>query len=100
MIVSCSQGDMRIVPEGIAIYSADGVAVVPLDDYDSGRIEVLNELVRATRDGNTPPHDGYWGKANLEICTAMTESASRSQEIYLNHQVALRNSDSGQQPNS
>jgi phthalate 4,5-cis-dihydrodiol dehydrogenase len=33
-------------------------------------------------------HDGRWGKATVEVCLAILESARQRCEVYLSHQTA------------
>ena len=34
-------------------------------------------------------HDGAWGRATLEVCLAMIESAAGRREIQMQHQVPI-----------
>ena len=52
----------------------------------SGRDNILTELHDAIVNGVPPLHDGRWGKANLEVCLSVLQSAREHKEIYLQHQ--------------
>jgi hypothetical protein len=44
------------------------------------------ELTAAIAENRRPFPDGYWGKATLEACLALLESATRAREVPLLHQ--------------
>ena len=86
VIVSCEHGDVRPMPTGVVVYGDDAVRVEALDPPVVPRAEVIDELVRAVRDGAAPMHDGAWGLATLEVCIAMLASARESREVELTRQ--------------
>ena len=86
VIVSCERGDVRPMPTGVVVYGDDAVRVEALDPPAVPRAEVIDELVRAVRDGAAPMHDGAWGLATLEVCLAMLASARESREVALTRQ--------------
>jgi len=90
LVVSCDRGDMRVTPTGIRIYGDTAVSEVDLRGEPAGRTTMLDELVAAVREESTPVHDGNWGRANLEVCLAMTESSLTRAAIQLTQQAALR----------
>jgi phthalate 4,5-cis-dihydrodiol dehydrogenase len=53
------------------------------------RREVIDELYAAIVDGAPPLHDGAWGRATLEACLALRESASARRDVVLTRQVGL-----------
>jgi len=87
-LVICERGDLRQVPEGIAIYSAAGTEIVPLAPALTGRLAVLDELHDAIRGTRPALHDARWGLANLEVCEAAIASSNAQREVPLQHQVA------------
>ncbi len=88
-ILSCERGDIRQVPEGLAVYSAQGVTNIPISPERSPRERVLDEFHDAITGVRLPVHDGRWALASLELCIATMESARRGHEIALEHQVPV-----------
>lgn len=87
-IVSCEKGDIRQSPNGLYVYGEDAKREVPVRNDESGRDWAIREVCEAVIDGRPPLHDGRWGKANLEVCLAVLESAKTRKEVYLSHQIA------------
>ncbi|PLR86234.1 Gfo/Idh/MocA family protein [Bacillus sp. V33-4] len=87
-VVSCERGDIRQSPNGLFVYGDDNKYEVQLS-HETGRDIMIAELYDAVAHGHPPTHDGRWGKANLEVCRAVLESAKKRQEVYLSHQVAV-----------
>jgi phthalate 4,5-cis-dihydrodiol dehydrogenase len=83
VIASCERADLRPMADGIHIYGTDRRAFVPLADPAIPRFEVVDELFAAVRDNRPPLHSGVWGRATLEVCLAILESARTGQEIRL-----------------
>ena len=90
MVVSCEKGDIRQSPDGLLVYGEDDVREVELPRGQTGRDAVLGELYDAVVHGRPPVHDGRWAKANLEVCLAVLQSARERREVFLEHQVAVR----------
>ena len=78
-----------IAPDGVAVYSGDGLRMVPPDPWRGapGRGAVLDELLQAVEGRRQPLHDGRWGKATMEVCIAMLQSARERREVTLVNQV-------------
>lgn len=95
MIVSCERGDLRTAPDGILVYDEDGRHQVPVAAGkavpDKG--PAIDELHAAVAGDRAALHDGRWGKATLEVCLAILESARSRREVPLSHQVAARDND-------
>lgn len=85
MVVTCPGGDMRPSAAGITVYDAEGAREVPAPttDWRAGRGDVLETLRVAVRDGRQPQHDGAFGRATLEVCLAILQSAQERREIIL-----------------
>ena len=88
-LVSCEFGDIRQSPDGLLVYGPDEKREVLLDKDKNGRDAILDEFHAAVVEGKAPVHDGRWGKANLEVCLAVLESASERKEVFLSHQKAV-----------
>lgn len=85
LIVSCEKGDLRHVPDGIAVYTDEGCELIPLAPPRSGggRSEVLDELSGALLRGDAPVHDGKFGRGTLEACLAIIRSAKDGKLVFL-----------------
>ena len=89
VLVSCDLADLRPTPSGIGVYGHASHRVIPLPAPDIPRREVIDELVLAIRAGITPIHSGAWGKATMEVCFAILESARTGTTINMQHQCAV-----------
>ncbi|MGH7833525.1 MAG: Gfo/Idh/MocA family protein [Candidatus Binatia bacterium] len=89
-IVSCDKGDIRQTPGGLMIYGEDGGREIPLPAGSRGREAEVEELYQAVVNRRPVFHDGRWGQATLEVCLAMLQSAEERKEIFLKHQVPVR----------
>ncbi len=88
-LVSCEGGDLRQSPQGLYVYTEDGRNEIVLPTDRSPRDLVMAEFHDAIR-GTTPAvHDGRWGLANLEVCSAALASSANGQEVALHEQVRI-----------
>ncbi len=81
-LVSCERGAMRQSPEGIYLYTDDGREEITVPP-NPGRTAELIELRDALAEKRDVFPNGEWGKANLEICLAMLQSARENREVIL-----------------
>ena len=88
-LLSCERGDIRQVPEGLAVHTREGTAIVAVSAERSPRELLLDELHEAIDGIRAPLHDGPWALASLELCLAVMESGRSGREIALAHQVAV-----------
>lgn len=88
-VVSCERGDIRPTPDGVQVYADDARDFTPLPAPDVPRREVIDELCAAVFDDVPPVHSGAWGRATLEVCRAVIESANTGREVGLACQVAV-----------
>ena len=88
-VVTCDGGDIRPLPDGVQVYADDDRTFHPLPAPAVPRSEVIDELYAAIVDGVPPVHNGEWGRATLEVCRAVIDSARGGGEIRLAHQVAV-----------
>jgi phthalate 4,5-cis-dihydrodiol dehydrogenase len=87
-LVSCERGDIRQSPDGLLAYSERGREEIALPNDKSPRDLMLEEFAEAIA-GKPTTHNGRWGLANLEVCTAAIESSHTGKEIELSHQVPV-----------
>jgi len=88
-LVSCDHGDLRPQPNGVFVYDDCGKREipVPLGRAVPDKGKVVDELYDAVVDDRPTRHHGRWGKATLEVCLAIQQSARERREIMLSHQV-------------
>lgn len=87
-IVSCERGDIRPLPNRVELYGEER-ETIPLALPTVPRSEVIDELYAAVFDELPPLHSGEWGRATLEVCLAIVESARRRREVKLSYQVPV-----------
>ena len=83
VVASCERGDVRPTPKGVMVYGNETRELIPLAKPAVPRAEVIDELCAAVFEGRAPLHDGWWGRATLEVCIAMLRSARERREIAL-----------------
>jgi phthalate 4,5-cis-dihydrodiol dehydrogenase len=89
MIVTCERGDVRITPDGLAVYGLEGRKDIAVQRGVGrpGHGDVLDSLLATLREGRRDFHDAKWGKATLEVALAILTSARERREIKLQYQV-------------
>jgi phthalate 4,5-cis-dihydrodiol dehydrogenase len=89
VIALCDKADLRLAPDGVHIYRAEGQSftLVPLNPVP--RKPVLDALFAAVRHDSPPAQTGAWGLASLEVCHAILRSAEEGCNVALTHQVAV-----------
>ena len=92
-IISCPGADIRPLPDGVRVYGDHQVDFQALTPPAVPRAEVIDELYAAVIDGVRPLHTGEWGRATLEVCRAIIQSADEGREIRLAHQVPPEGTD-------
>jgi phthalate 4,5-cis-dihydrodiol dehydrogenase len=90
-IVSCERGHMPLVSDGLIIYDDAGKRVVPLPRGRGapGRGEGIDELSEAVAHARPLVHHRHWGRAALEVCLALPQSARERREITLSQQCPV-----------
>ena len=88
-LVSCERGEIRQSPNGLLVYTDEGMTEVTLPTDPSPRDLVLREMHDAISGKMPALHDAAWGLANLEVCDAAIESSVTGRDVLLQHQVAL-----------
>jgi len=91
-VVTCARADLRLAPDGVAVYDDDGLHVMTPESGSKlgGRGAVIDELYSAVVGHGPVVHDGKWAKATMEVCLAMLQSTGEQREIELHHQVPTR----------
>jgi phthalate 4,5-cis-dihydrodiol dehydrogenase len=89
IIASCERGDLRPMPNGVAIYDHVSRRFEAIPDPTVPRAEVIDELTNAVFFGRPPLHNGEWGLATMEVCLGILRSARERREIALQHQIAV-----------
>ena len=86
VIVACERADLRPMPNGVMVYGDDDARFDPIAPPQVPRAEVIDELADAVLLDRPPRHDGAWGRATLEACLAILESARCQGDVALRHQ--------------
>tara|TARA_A100001391_G_scaffold204802_1_gene201813 strand:+ start:1263 stop:2447 length:1185 start_codon:yes stop_codon:yes gene_type:complete len=81
VLVSCEHADLKLSPDGIAVYGDAERRFIGIDPPTHPRAEVLSEFVDAVRGERTPIHDGRWGVETMACCAALLESSRHHREI-------------------
>jgi phthalate 4,5-cis-dihydrodiol dehydrogenase len=91
VIVSCERGDIRQSPDGLYVYTDDGIREIKLPRGASPSTweAQLRELYNAVVLGGKAFHNGRWGMATLEVTLGIMESARTHQDVELKHQVEM-----------
>jgi phthalate 4,5-cis-dihydrodiol dehydrogenase len=83
IVASFEHGDVRVTPDGIALYADDGVQIETLPTGSTGRAEVLDELCSAVFEGRPISHDGRFARHTLAVCLAIQEAARTQSEVAI-----------------
>ncbi|MDQ3027622.1 MAG: hypothetical protein M3R58_14120 [Pseudomonadota bacterium] len=90
VVVACERGDIRPMPDGVHVFTDNERRFEPLAPPAVPRAAVLDALCGAAFENRAATQDGPWGRATLEVCLALLESAPSGAEVALHHQVAVR----------
>lgn len=85
-VVSCERGVIRQSPDGVYLYTQEGRKEIPVSK-NLGRAAELRELYEGVIQDRPVFPDGRWGKATLEVCLAILQSARENREITLSCQI-------------
>ena len=89
VVVACERGDIRPMPDGVHVFTDNERRFEPLAPPSLPRAVVLDALCAAAFESRAAVQDGPWGRATLEVCLALLESARAGAEVALHHQVAV-----------
>jgi phthalate 4,5-cis-dihydrodiol dehydrogenase len=85
-VVSCERGVIRQSPDGLYVYTENGLEEVPVP-HNLGRAAELIELQTALAETRPAFPDGRWGRATLEVILGILDSSRQRREIPLSRQV-------------
>ncbi|MAO92980.1 MAG: hypothetical protein CMM81_15755 [Rhodospirillales bacterium] len=90
ILVSCDGADLRLTPDGVWVYghTQSDFLSTPLDAIP--RKGVMESLVAAVRQSQSPIQDSRWGLASLEVCHGILQSSEAGTDIRMHHQVPVR----------
>lgn len=86
IIVCCDRADLRLSPDGIEIFGDFDRSFRETPPVAAPRQAVIDALVTAVRDRSAPAQSGRWGRASLEVCHAILQSAERRETVRLTRQ--------------
>lgn len=86
VIVSCDRADLRLTPKGVEIWGDFERDFIPAPPDPTPRAPVLAALYGAIRLGRPPVQSEGWGRASLEICHAILQSARTNSFVDLTRQ--------------
>ena len=87
-VLSCERGDVRVGAESLIIYDDKQRRELPVRRTDRPRT-IATDFHEAIINERAPLYDGRWGRANLEVCLAIEESAQAGTDIALTRQVPM-----------
>jgi phthalate 4,5-cis-dihydrodiol dehydrogenase len=79
-LVSLTGADIRQTPKGLAVYTDRGREDIDVPVRPSGREIMFGEVHAAITRGESPLHDGWWGRETVAVCVAILE-ASRTRRV-------------------
>jgi phthalate 4,5-cis-dihydrodiol dehydrogenase len=85
-VITCERGVVRQSPDGVFVYDESGCRELPCEPDQRAIHRDVAELAASIAEQRAPFPDGNWGKATLEVCLALLESASSAREILLVNQ--------------
>jgi phthalate 4,5-cis-dihydrodiol dehydrogenase len=86
VIASCDRADLRVTAKGVEISGDFERRFHPAPPDPAPRAPTLRALYEAIRLGRPPAQADGWGRASLEICHAMLESAASGNSVRLTQQ--------------
>lgn len=86
VIVSCDRADLRLTARGVEIWGDFERSFVAAPPDPAPRSPVLRALYEAVRLDRPPAQSGAWGRASLEVCHAILESARTGHFVDLKKQ--------------
>jgi phthalate 4,5-cis-dihydrodiol dehydrogenase len=90
LIATFQIGDVRLAPNGLTVYRADGIEDLPIERGSSrpGHGDVLADLYRLVRTNVPSRFDAAWGRDTIAVLTALKTSATEGREVSLSANAA------------
>lgn len=89
VIVLCDRADLRLRPGGLDVFGDTERRFIEVPFGPAPRGPVIDALLGAVREDRAPVQTGAWGRASLEICHAILESAATGQSVELQRQCGI-----------
>lgn len=89
VIALCDRADLRLTPSGLDVFGDTERRFIEVPFGPAPRGPVIDALVAAVREDRAPAQTGAWGRASLEICHAILESAASGQSVDLQRQCGI-----------
>lgn len=86
VIISCDRADLRLTAKGVEIWGDFEKEFLPAPPDPAPRSPVLKALHEAIRADRPPAQSDDWGRASLEVCHAILESADTGSFVDLKRQ--------------
>jgi phthalate 4,5-cis-dihydrodiol dehydrogenase len=83
VLVSCEGADLRLTPSGVWVYGDSERRFVALEPPKAGRLEAIDDFVRAVRGVGPSRLDGRWGLETVKCCAGFVRSAREGREVLL-----------------
>jgi len=89
MVVSFDRADVWVMPNGLLISNDEEQEFISVPNvHGDGRWGRVDSFYQAIVNEHTPPADGRWGKATLEVILALLDSSQKRREVELRFQTA------------
>jgi phthalate 4,5-cis-dihydrodiol dehydrogenase len=83
LLASCERADLRVMPDRIGIFSDEKREFLPVTLPRAPRAGVITEFLAAVRGEQPARHDGEWGLATMQCCTALARSSASGRAVKL-----------------
>jgi len=91
IVASCERGDIRQSVDGLRVYTHEGPREIPVPLAALEREAELDAMYDAwIADRPLSAHDGRWGRATLEVCLGILQSARGRREVMMRLQTPYR----------
>ena len=89
IVASCERGDIRQTPAGLRVYENHSRREIEIPMSALEREAELDFMYNAwANDAPLAAHDGRWGRATLEVCLGILQSARERREVSMLHQTS------------
>jgi len=88
LIVSFDHADVWVQPSGLLVFGDERQEEIPLPPaHGDGRWGRVNTFYESLIRDESPPADGRWGMATLEVILSIIKSGEERREVFLEHQT-------------